>query len=493
MTKRVDKNIETKHSIALNATLNTIKTVAGMMLSLLTFPYATRVLGVNAIGSYNFSYSFISYALLISALGTMSYAIREGAKYRNDSEKMTEFTSEIFSISVISTALSYLLLFGVIFLTPALCEYRLMIVILSAEIICNTIGVNWIGNIYEDFLYITLRTLGFQILYIILLFTFVRGPEDIYTYALITTFTASGANILNFLYLRKKYVKFRFTFNIDWKKHLKPILVIFSTKIAISIYVNSDKTILGFLTNDIEVGLYSTSVKIYSIIKEILVAMITVLIPRFSIILDNKTKDEASEFFSNVFKVFSILLIPATVGLFMMSPEIIFTIAGEEYLRAIPSLRILSIAVLFSLYANIYTTCVLVPSRKESKVFYATFISAGINVGLNFIFIPLWGLNGAALTTVIAELIIFILSVVSSKEVVYLINVKRDIITIGVSCAMIVLVCAGTKFIISNIYIRLMVAMIASAIMYTCTLLITKNPVASKMKYRVLSKIGRSK
>lgn len=487
MSRHRDKN-NVKKSLALNATLNTIKTVLGMLLSLLTFPYATRVLGVEALGAYNFSSSIVSYAVLFAGLGVESYSIREGSQYRNDKAKMELFVSEVFSISMMSMMISYVVLFFVVAFSNNLHNYSLMIVILSSEILFSTLGVTWIGNIYEDFLYITIRTLAFQVGYVVALFAFVHSPKDIYVYAVITTLTSSGANILNFFYLRKKYVRFHFTFKCNWKNHLKPILIIFSTKIAITIYVNSDKTILGLLTNDYQVGLYSVAVKIYSIIKEILVAMVTVLIPRFSVMLNTGSRDETNNFFSKVFCTLSVLLIPASVGLFVMAPEIIYTIAGAEYFEASVTLRILSIATIFSLYANIFTTCILVPVRKEKLVFYSTIISALINVGLNFILIPIWGMNAAAATTVIAELITLIMAAFWSHDYIKLIGVRKNIITIIIACIAIVILCIILKAYISSVYMRLMLGMTLSALVYGILLIVTKNNIANEFLKTLMKK-----
>ena len=105
--------------------------------------------------------------------------------------------------------------------------------ILSVEILFSTLGINWIYNIYEDFLFITIRTLCFQIISLIATFAFVRNTNDLMKYVLIVAFSSSGANVVNFLVARKKYCKFRFTFHCNWKEHLKPILVIFSTTVGI--------------------------------------------------------------------------------------------------------------------------------------------------------------------------------------------------------------------------------------------------------------------
>lgn len=99
-------------SLGLNAFLNGLKSTLNLLFPLITFPYVSRVLGVKGIGVYNYSNSIVSYFLLIAALGISTYAIREGAKYRDDKKQINEFASEIFTINICSTLVSYILLFA---------------------------------------------------------------------------------------------------------------------------------------------------------------------------------------------------------------------------------------------------------------------------------------------------------------------------------------------------------------------------------------------
>ena len=98
-------------SLALNAFLNSVRSILNILFPLITFPYVSRRLTVNGMGIYNFSNSIVSYFLLIAALGVNTYAIREGAKFRNNKDKITEFSSEVLTINICSTIISYLLLF----------------------------------------------------------------------------------------------------------------------------------------------------------------------------------------------------------------------------------------------------------------------------------------------------------------------------------------------------------------------------------------------
>ena len=394
--------IRTK-SLKLNAALNAVKTITGIVFPLITFPYISRVLSVDSIGAYNFSASVVSYFQLFAALGISTYAIREGIRYRDNLSDMNKFVSEMFSINLLATFLSYCLLFLVLYAVPNMKEYKELILILSCQIIFTTIGVSWLCNIYEDFLYITIRTLAVQIFSLIAMFLFVKDERDLYCYTVIVTLANSVANIFNFSYLRKKYVKFRITFKCNLRKHLKSILIIFMTTLTITLYVNSDITMLGFMKSDYEIGLYSASVKVYTIIKNLFTAIAVVLIPRFSLLIANGKSEEAKDLFSKVFNTITLLVAPAMIGLFSLSDKILTLVAGSSYSDAGTSLAILSFAMLFSLYAYLYTNCILLPNRKEKVVFYASVVSAVVNIGLNLVIIPFWGINGAAITTLIAE------------------------------------------------------------------------------------------
>ena len=74
-------------SLGKNALLNGIKTLLNTLFPLITFPYVSRVLSVMGIGKYNFSVSVMQYSLRLAAFGIATYAVREGAKYREEKEK----------------------------------------------------------------------------------------------------------------------------------------------------------------------------------------------------------------------------------------------------------------------------------------------------------------------------------------------------------------------------------------------------------------------
>ncbi len=77
-----------KKSLGINAIVNLLRNIVNIIFPIVTFPYASRILGVESLGIYNFSYSVSNYFLLLASLGISTYAVREGAKYRNDHIKI---------------------------------------------------------------------------------------------------------------------------------------------------------------------------------------------------------------------------------------------------------------------------------------------------------------------------------------------------------------------------------------------------------------------
>lgn len=477
-------------SLKINAILNSVKTIMGIIFPLVTFPYISRVLNVDDIGRYNFSSSIISYFILLAGLGITTYAVREGSKFRENKEKLNEFVSQVFSINLISTIISYCLLFFCIFNISKLQDYKMIILILSLEILFTTIGIGWIYNVFEEYLYITIRTIVFQILSLILIFIFVRTSNDLYNYVAIVAFSSSGSNIMNFFCVRK-YCDIKIKFNKTTFKHLKPILIIFFTTIAITIYVSSDMTMLGIMTSDYETGLYSVSVKIYNILKNLLVSILIVLIPRFSILSDSD-KDEFNKLFVYVLKAMLVIILPIVVGLFMVSKDVILLVAGDSYIEANTSLKLLSLSIMFSFLAYIYTQCILIPFKKESIVLKSTIISAVVNIILNIILIPLWGINAVAFTTIIAELLVFLIGYNQSKSLVKISGLYSDLKGITIGCICIVVICGVISHIIYAPYIRLFFSVSLSVIMYILVLFINKNSIILIYIKRICRKLKYS-
>lgn len=479
-------------NMGINAILNIIRQSFSIIFPLITYPYALRVLGVNNIGKVNYASSIVSYFSLIAMLGITNYAIREAAKKRNNRAKLETFVSEVFTINVLSTIFSYILLFIVLTVVPQLDKYSALIVLYSITILFQTLGVEWINNVFEDFLYITIRSLIIYIVSLVFLFIFINDSNDYYLYVLMSVFTNAIVCVLNWYYCRR-YVHIRLTLHPKFKKHLKPIMILFSNAVAISIYVNIDTTMLGWMKGDYSVGIYSSAVKVYTIIKSLLISIYTVAIPRLSMYAGEKNWLQYKKTNTQLWCVISLILIPCGVGLILLSSEIMYFIGGADFSGATRVLQILGLAIIFAIFGGLLTACMNITLGREKITLQATIISAFLNFGLNLFFIPWLGQIGAALTTLLSELFVFILCFIrmpdKSKYLNYS-NITNAVFHAMIGCIFILLIAVICKKLIMLPLIRLVIIPIISIIIYGIYLFIIKDSVflslIEPMKNRII-------
>lgn len=477
-----------KKSIGVNAVLNGLRSILNILFPIITFPYVSRVLLVKGIGIYNFSNSIVSYFLLIAGLGINTYAIREGAKLRENRSQITQFASQIFTINIWSTVLAYLLLFICLTLFSRLYNYLSCILIFSLQIFFTTIGTEWIYQIYEDYSYITVRSIIFQIISLILLFIFVRGPQDYLKYAAITVFSTVGSNVLNFIHARR-YCHIRLVWHFNWKVHLGPIIILFFASIANMIYVNSDITLLGLMKNNYIVGIYSVSSKVYQIVKTLISAVLIVTVPRLAMLFGKQRMGEYKNILIKLSNVLVLLALPASTGLFMLAREVVLIISGPKYLRSINSLQILCFAYIFSILAWILSDCVLIPAKREKYVLRSMSISAILNIIINIILIPSWNENAAALSTVLAEFSMFVVNYHYAKDIVKDIFISKTLLHTFTSsiigCAGIVLICVLCNLSFRSLIIKTIFSVVLSVIMYGAILVLLNNKFAISILDRI--------
>lgn len=469
-------------SIKVNALLNAIKQSLSVIFPLLTFPYVSRTLGSVEYGRYAFSTSIVSYLSLLAAFGINNYAVREGARIRNNQDKISHFASDLFTVNLITSATAYIILFILVHYSTKLQDYKLLIATQSLCIILTTVGMDWVNIIYEDFLFITIRYIVIQVLALIAVFLFVKSPNDTLIYCLILVSASYGGNLINLVYIRR-YVQIKINKKINLKFYMLPLFVLFFNSLTTVIYVNSDITMLGVLYSDHDVGIYSFAAKIYNIIKYFINAVMITVVPRLAYL---KEHDETKyrNYIQIIANVLLTVLLPITLGVFLLSDSLILIAGGEEYLQGNSPLKVLAFSLIFSLISSIYTNCVLIINRLEKRCLIATASSACINVVLNLILIPLIGIVGAAFTTVIAEMVnMFIQSFYSKRELDIWFGIKtKNILSIIVGSLLVIFICLVSNKIwagnnMMNVCIRVAMAVIVSIIGYVMVLILLKNDI----------------
>ena len=330
----------------------------------------------------------------------------------------------------------------------------------------GTIGADWINTLLEDYLFITIRYIVVQILCLGALIVLVKTPKDLYQYALIGTLSSVGGNLLNIWHIRRR-IPFHLTLRPHIRRHLEPMITLFSNTFAIVLYIASDIVILGIFMDSKFVGYYTAASKAYSAVKEIINAMILVTIPRFSFYVSHNMREAYQQSFSWVLSSVITLAPPCVLGLYMEAEHILYFFGGSEYVAGTWALKILSLALIPAVGGCLFAYSVLLPYKQERFFLKATLISAITNIVLNFPLIPVWGIQAAALTTLVSETIVFCMTYYKSR--LYLpafpgISAAWKSALAGT--AAVVLICGIMNCLISDKLLNLTVSVIASVLAY---------------------------
>ena len=475
-------------SIKKNTLFNALKTFSTIVFPLITFPYVSRILLAENVGKVNFGLSIISYFSLIASLGITTYAIRECSAVRTQRDLLSKLASEIYSINVITTIIAYILLALTLLLYKRLENYRVLILIQSLSILFTTLGTDWLNSAMEDFRYITVRTIIFQIIAIGLMFSFIHAPEDYLKYAAISLVSSSGAHIVNVWY-RKRYCDVRFTIHIDWKTHLTPIILLFVMILAQDIFTNVDSTMLGLMQGDRAVGIYTTAQKVNRVVSQVVSSVLWVIMPRMSLYFAQKKYEEINRLLRKLLGFNFLVGLPCVVGQIVMAKDIVLVAAGTDFAESAPVLQIRALSMLFALFGgNLLGNAILLPSKQEKYYMIVCIITAVINVVANYSLIPVFGPVGAAITTAFCSLCILIMLVFKVDKRIKFSNTGKLIVSPLVGCVGIVAVCVGFRS-IEEMAIRVILSIVCSVFVYGCIQLLLRNELALEVAGNTLKRL----
>ena len=399
-------------SLKNNVVLNYINTLASIVFPLITFPYAARILLPDGIGLVNFQNSIIGYITLLSSLGIPLYAVREVARVRDNVEERNRVTVEIALLSLILAAGGYVIVFAVGELVPQINAHLSLFYILSLSILFTALGVSWFYTAIEDFKFITVRGLIIRVLFVVALFLFVKSKEDLLIYGVIIVGSTVGNEFINFIHLRK----FINMFKLNWSKvnvfrHLKPSFSVFVLNLSVSLYVQLNPVMLGFLSDNTQVGYYTAGSKLSYIILSVVTSMATVLIPHVSNMIQVHDTEKFKQLITKVYHYYMALALPFTIGLIVLSVPLTLVICGNSFYEASYVTAITAPVIIFISITNIIGLQVLYPYGKENYVTYSTIGGAVINLIVDIPLILLWGSKGAAIATFCAELAVLLIQV----------------------------------------------------------------------------------
>ena len=377
--------------------------VLATALPLITTPYINRVLGAEQLGTYTYVANIANYFTIFAMLGFNNYGSKMIAATKHKENELAHTFSSIRKLQCLMATV--VVAIYLLFISLCIPEHKSLYFIESLWIINCFIDINWFFWGMEKVKLTVNRNLIIKLITLLGVFIFVRSRNDILIYAFILVI----GTILSDIYLIsqvKKYVKGTKTTFYEMIAHIKPCIALFIPIVAMSIYQQMDKTMLGVLSTYEQVGYYSSADKIVNIPLGIITGLGTVSLPRIvSLISENKIM----EYKKVVEKSISLVMFMCSAiafGILAVSQEFVPLFFGREFLPCVSLVSFLTFVIFFKAISTVLVNQILIPNDNEKYYIISVFIGAFINLILNYSLIRKFDAVGAVYATLISELIV---------------------------------------------------------------------------------------
>lgn len=410
-------------SIKSNFIYNSFLMVSNYLINLILFPYCARVLGVERFGTINFAQNIIQYFLFIAMMGITHIGVREIAKQSSTEDRNSTFSS-LFALNLIYTLIALAIYLPLVFFVDRFWDQKSLFLLGSLQILFTTFTIEWYFRGTEDFRYITLRNVGIKVAFLISVFCLVRKPDDYILFFFLTVLMTLVNAIVNYWYAQKS-VHFSLK-RLRLGLYLKSSLSLGAYSILTSMYTTFNVAFLGFIWNDIQVGYYTTSLKLYTVILGFYSAFTGVMLPRMTSINESGDKASFSGLIEKSFELLYTIAMPLVMVLFVFAPELVALFAGKGYEPAIDMSRIVIPMLLVVGIAQILSFQVLIPKGYDKVTLYASIIGALVGVSANCFLTIKMAAIGTCFCVVITECCVtaYYLYVVHAKKLIHF-NTKK--------------------------------------------------------------------
>jgi len=406
--------MSTVQRIARNTTVLLTAQAAGYLLAFFYIMYAARYLGPASFGILSFALAFTAIFAVFGDLGLRPLTVREVAR---DKSLAPKYLANVTLMKVILVALT----FGLIALTINLLGYpaeTIKVVYLLAFFVIFQAFTQMFDSLFQAFERMEFQAIGQMLNSALLLggvIFAIRHGFSVVGFA--SLYIIAGAIVLfyGFAVMKLKFsdttsasparvIEFDWSF---WKPTIKMALPFSLTVISGAIFLRIDIVMLSVIKGDAAAGWYNVACNLIGVLAFIASAFILAVFPnmaRFFI----AAKDSLKIALEKSSKYLFIAGLPLAVGTILLADRIILLVYGAEFAPAVVALQVLCLYLPFR-FISFATGWTLASINREPLRTLSAGIAAGINISLNLLLIPSLGLVGAAISTVITQILLFAL------------------------------------------------------------------------------------
>lgn len=468
--------LATVRRIAKNTAFLTASSLIQKLLSLFLVIYITYQLGVEDFGIYSFAFSFVLMFTILGDFGISTWLVRSVSRNLNGA---SVFLGQSLVLKLILGLVTFLLIMGTMiilnFLDPVQYSFTIIIYVLLAgcSMLLDSLAglLRGIFSAFQKMEYEFIVNNLYKITLVVLSFAILFLGFGLFELFLVAVF-ASLINLLSsiFFVLRKFTMpKIDFDFS-NYKSVIFASYPFAVLAIFMSIYASVDVTMLSFFRGNVEVGYYSAANRLIFTLGFISSAFMTSLFPVMSSFY-GKAKEKLPLLVEKSFKYLLIIVLPIAFGTTLLAGRIISfiypTTISNDFSPASIALQILVWYSVLS-FLNLIFIMVLQSTKYEKNIVKVVVFSVLSNIIFNLFLIPLYGFAGAAFSTVLSEIIFFILAYSQTSKNIHKINILEILYKPLISCLIMVV------FIQFFFFLNLVILVIASGAVYFLILFLLK-------------------
>lgn len=412
-----------KRSIRVNFFYQAANQILTLFIPLITTPYISRVLKAEGIGKFSYTYSVICYLIIFSNLGINEYSSRKMSTIQGDKEKQIELFWQILGTKLINFILPIIVYISIVLSSQRFSRLFLAEFFFLLDGLTN---ISWYFTGMEDFQSTVKKSFIARIISIVLLFLFVKNENDVIIYALIMGGSLLFSDVLLWIelpnYMRRGHPIFS-----GYRIHFAGGIKMLMPALAGSVFVYGDKVMLGILLiSTMENGYYEQSQKIITLSQGVINAIATVMLPRIASLYSNNNKEMISYYMEKTIYFLVIIGMPIIFGISGIAKGFIPWFFGGGFEKVEVLLYIQSpIVLIYGIY-YILGYQYLFGTNQEIKFTRYIMVGSIINIILNYFLIPGGGALGAAVASVISEMVIASSLLLNARSVIHIRKVIEE-------------------------------------------------------------------
>lgn len=465
-------------NVAKNFFYQVIFQLTKIILPIVTVPIVSNAIGPQGIGTYNYTNSIAQYFILVAGLGVGLYGNREVALAWNRKENVSKVFWEIFTfkaiLSVVST-ITYLVLVSSF-------HNRIYFYIQAFAVLSVLFDISWFFMGIEDFKKTSLASLSTQIFAFILITLFVRDSNDTKNYIIIQTINVLLPQVIVWFFI-KPYIRFERINVIESFKHFSGSFAFFIPQVAILLYTNLNKTIIGVFLDERSVGYYTNAMMLNFVFITIITTLDTVLLPHMSGLFAKNNIKKIVETMVNTIHLQLFFSIPIMFGMLTVYDKLIPWFFGSKFLFINQIVPLFSVLVVINPLGTAISRQYLLPIGKTREYNISVLVGAVINIVGISVLLPMIGLIGVVISYVTAEFFVtFVRTRAFIKVTGFKFNLRKITIYFITSFAMCVVTRYLTIDMSASIATNILQAILAVTIYFVVTIFLKVNPIFLLLK-----------